>query len=94
MSGILPLTASASPSLKAGSPTKTQDAAQQFEALLLSQILHSSHESGGGWLSSGSDSSGECATDYAEQQLATTLAQQGGLGLAKLIVTGLEKKAH
>jgi Rod binding domain-containing protein len=36
-----------------------------------------------------SDQSGECATDFAEQQFARVLAQQGGLGLASLIARGL-----
>jgi Rod binding domain-containing protein len=68
------------------------DAAQQFEALLLGQILHSAHDSESGWLGSGGDSSSDCASDYAEQQLAATIAQQGGLGLAKLIAAGLERR--
>ena len=72
-------------------PDKVHDAAQQFEALLLGQILRSARQSGPGWLG-GEDSSAECATDYAEQQFAAVLAQQGGLGLAGLIVQGLERK--
>jgi len=73
-----------------GRTTKTQDAAQQFEALLLTQILQSAHDPDGGWLG-GSDSSGSCAAGYAEQRLAAALAQQGGLGLAKMIAAGLEQ---
>ena len=38
------------------------------------------------------DSSAECATDYAEQQFATVLAQQGGLGLAQMIAKGLDRR--
>jgi len=72
-------------------PAKIRDAAQQFEALLLGQILRSVRESGGGWLGSGGDGTGDCATDYAEQQLATMLAQHGGLGLADLIASGLKR---
>jgi Rod binding domain-containing protein len=72
---------------------KMGDAAQQFEALLLGQILHSAHDSESGWLGSGGDSSSDCATDYAEQQLAATMAKQGGLGLAKMITAGLEREA-
>ena len=70
---------------------KVHDAAQQFEALLMGQILRSARQSGTGWLG-GEDSSAECATDYAEQQFAAVLAQQGGLGLADLIVKGLAPK--
>src|ERR1035441_5523236 len=74
------------------SPAKIKDAAQQFEALLLAQILHSAHESGGGWLGSGGDSSSDSLGDYAEQQLAAVMAKNGGLGLAKMIAQGLERK--
>ena len=72
-------------------PTKIRDAAQQFEALLLSQMLHTARESTGNWLSSGEDSSGDCATDFAEQQFAAAMAQQGGIGLADLIARSLKR---
>jgi Rod binding domain-containing protein len=78
--------AAASPSR----PKNVQDAAQQFEALLISEMLRSERESGNGWLGTGDDSSGDCAVDFAEQQLASELAHQGGLGLAGLISSGLE----
>ena len=71
-------------------PAKVRDAAQQFEALLLGQILRTERESGNGWLGPGGDSASDCATDYAEQQFATLLARQGGLGLASLISAGLQ----
>ncbi len=72
---------------------KVKDAAQQFEALLLSQILRSVHESGGGWMG-GQDSSSDCATEFAEQHLAAVLAQNGGLGLAQIIGKGLESESR
>lgn len=71
---------------------KERDAAQQFEALLIGQLLRSAREGGGGWLGSGGDSSSDCATDMAEQQLAATLSQHGGLGLADTIADGLKKR--
>jgi len=75
------------------SPDKVHDAAQQFEALLIGQIMRTERQSGSGWLGSGEDSSAECATDYAEQQFAAVLAQQGGLGLATMVAKGLERKS-
>ena len=87
MAGIVSLTAGAIPKDTA----KITQAAQQFEALLIGQILHSAHASDGGWLGS-DDSSGACATDFAEEQLANTIAQQGGFGLAKMISQELQKK--
>lgn len=92
MSAIGSLGASPAGLAKANDPARMRDAAQQFEALLLGQLLHSAHESGSGWLGSGGDSSSDCAGDYAEQQLAASMAQQGGLGLAKLITAGLERE--
>lgn len=85
MSGITSLTGAVP-----NSTAKIGPAAQQFEALLIGQILHSAHSSDGGWLGS-DDSSGSCATDFAEEQLANTIAQQGGFGLAKMISQSLEK---
>jgi len=78
--------------LKTDDPSRIRGAAQQFEAILLEQVLHSSREDGSGWLGTEADSAGGCATDMGEQQLALAVAQNGGLGLAKLIVAGLEKK--
>jgi len=86
MAGIVSLTSGPTPSNSA----KTTQAAQQFEALLIAHILRQAHESGGGWLGS-DDSSGSCATDFAEEQLANTVAQEGGFGLAKMIAQNLEK---
>ena len=90
MSGIVSLTVGAGALGKATDPTRIQKAAQQFEALLIGQILHSAHTGDSGWLGT-DESSGSCATDFAEEQLANTIAQQGGLGLAKLITRGLEQ---
>jgi Rod binding domain-containing protein len=80
--------AAATPSKGGRDPDKVHDAAQQFEALLMGQILRSARLGASGWLG-GEDTSGECATDFAEQQFASVLAQQGGLGLASLISKGL-----
>ena len=82
------------PASATDSPAKIKDAAQQFEALLLAQTLHSAHQSGGGWLGSGGDSASDSLGDYAEQQLAAVMAKNGGLGLAKMIAQGLERKSE
>lgn len=93
MSGIVSLTAAPASMQKGDDPARIRTAAQQFEGLLLAQILRSAHEGGSGWLGADSDSSSDCATDYAEEQLASAMAQQGGLGLAKLIAEGLERQS-
>jgi flagellar protein FlgJ len=85
------LPAVAATTAKADTPEKVRDAAQQFEALLMGQILRSARQNGSGWFSDGDDASGEVATDYAEQQFAAVLSQNGGLGLASMIARGLEQ---
>ncbi len=81
-----------SPVKQSDSPAKIHDAAQQFEGLLLAQILGSVHQ-GGGWLGSSDDSSG-AATGFAEQQLAGMIAQKGGLGLSNMISAGLQRESR
>jgi Rod binding domain-containing protein len=70
------------------SPARVLDAAQQFEALLIGQMLRAARESGGGFTGA-KDGASDCATEFAEQQFATVMARQGGLGLATLIGKGL-----
>jgi Rod binding domain-containing protein len=79
------------PAAKDADPARIRDAAQQFEALLLAQLLHGAHPSGG-WLGGGDEGASGTAFGFAEQQLATTMAQHGGIGLAALIRSGLEKQ--
>src|ERR1700730_3578624 len=74
------------------SAAKIKDAAQQFEGLLLAQMLGSVHEDGG-WLGTG-DSSSSAATSFAEQQLAGMIAQKGGLGLSGMIAQGLQRESQ
>jgi flagellar protein FlgJ len=89
MSQLAALTSTPVEQHKPDSPARVREAAQQFEALLVAQILRSVRESGGGWLGGG-DSAGDCATEFAEQHLASVLSQAGGLGLADLIAAGLQ----
>jgi peptidoglycan hydrolase FlgJ len=89
---IVPSLSAALPDAAApDSPEKVRDAASQFEALLIGQILRSMRESGG-WLGA-NDPTASCAMEFAEQQFASLLAQQGGLGLAALIGQGLAHSA-
>ena len=65
----------------------TKKAAQDFEALLIGQMLKSARAGGGEWL--GEDQTGAALSEMAEQQFAQMLASSGGLGLAQLVSTGL-----
>jgi len=77
------------------SPGKHVDlatAAQQFEALMMQQMLESGHGADKGWLSTGDgdeDQANNQAMEIAQQQFASALAAKGGLGLAKLVVSHL-----
>lgn len=72
--------------------SKVAGAAKDFEALLLGQILKSVHEEGG-WLGGSDDDAGDAAIGLGEEQLARTMAASGGLGLSKLIETGLRNES-
>lgn len=71
-------------------PRRIEGAAQQFEALLIGQMLKSTHESDdGGWTGTDNDDAGSQAVELAEEQLAQAMASHGGLGLARVIARGL-----
>jgi flagellar protein FlgJ len=77
-------------------PAKIQQAARDFEALLLAQMLKSEREaSGGGLTGDGADDNEANSTmiELGEQQLAQALASSGGFGIAKMVVIGLAKNA-
>jgi Rod binding domain-containing protein len=76
-------------------PRRIAAAAEQFEALLIGQMLKSMHESDeGGWTGTDNDDAGAPAMELAEEQLAQTMASHGGLGLSHLIMRGLSAKTQ
>lgn len=66
-------------------PTDIRDAAEQFEALLIGEMLKATHQESSGWLGDSEDGAGQQAIALAEEHLAKALASQGGLGLARTI---------
>jgi Rod binding domain-containing protein len=72
-------------------PARVKGAAQQFEALLLGQMMKSMHDADGGWLGTGDDQSASSAMEYGQEIFAQALASSGGLGLASLVANGLQK---
>lgn len=72
-------------------PTKIEDAARQFESILLAQMLKSGRESASDIGGEDEDSETSTMLEVAEQQFAQMLASQGGIGLGALIKTGLER---
>lgn len=70
-------------------PAKVNDAARQFEALLLGQMLKSMRDSEGGWMGTDQDDASSSAMEYAQEMFAQSMAASGGLGLANLVSKGL-----
>jgi len=77
-----------SPTKPKDDPERIQNAAQQFEALLIGQMLKGMRESEGGWMGTGDDQSMASAMEYAQEMFAQSLAANGGLGLAALVSAG------
>jgi len=73
---------------------KIADAATQFEALLIGQMLHSARDPDEEGLMGTQDGPGAALLDMGEQQFAQTLANNGGLGIAKMVIAGLESHAN
>lgn len=64
-------------------PKQIRDTAQQFEALLIEQMLRSARESGG-------TESDNALLQVAEQHFAQLIATNGGLGIANLLERALQ----
>lgn len=69
------------------------DAAREFEGLLLGQMLKAMRGDGG-WLGSEAGEGDSSMLEFGEQQLAQVLAMQGGLGLATALVGSLNSPGH
>ena len=70
-------------------PTRAADAAQQFEGLLLSEMMKSARESSASLEEEG-ESESSTMFDVADQQFAAMLAKSGGIGLSRLVAGGLK----
>lgn len=64
---------------------KIEDAARQFESLLMAQLLRISHGEDSGWLGTGEDTTMSSAMDLAQEYLAQGMTTQGGLGLTQYV---------
>ena len=88
-----PRSSADSKSTSSRDPEKIADAAKQFEALMIEEMLKSARASGtGDWSGTGEDQTGSTMSEMAEQQFAQLLAAKGGFGIAKLVVAGFDKK--
>jgi Rod binding domain-containing protein len=89
----IPLSVLASAGLDLNQPDKEKQkevgAAKDFEAILIGQMLRSVREEDSGWLGTGDDDASATAFGLGEEQLAKAMAAGGGLGLSKVIASGL-----
>ncbi|MGD0300877.1 MAG: hypothetical protein ABSE86_27650 [Bryobacteraceae bacterium] len=77
---------------QAAKPDPVKQAATQFEALIIGQVLKAAREGADqGWLGTGDDKTSDMAMEMAEQGLAQGLAAQGGLGIAKMVTAHLHR---
>jgi Rod binding domain-containing protein len=76
-------------------PAKIRRAASEFEGMLIEQMLRSARESAsaGSEETDGGDQN-SALMELSEQQFAQSLAHNGGLGIAKMVVAGLSKDAN
>jgi Rod binding domain-containing protein len=77
-------------------PEKIRKAATDFEALLIAQMLKSAREAGGGVTGDEDeeDETNSTVLELGEQQLAQVLANNGGLGIAKMVIAGMTNHAN
>lgn len=75
-------------------PIGSAESAEQFEALLIEQMLRSMRSAEGeGWMGTGSDASGASLMEYAEQEISRVIASGGGFGLAKVVRESLTPRS-
>lgn len=87
--------AGVAPAHKKDSPEKIKDAASQFEALMISQILKAAHgDSDESQLGGDTDPASASAMDFANEYFARAMAAKGGLGFSKMIAAGLAKQSQ
>jgi Rod binding domain-containing protein len=77
---------------KKDTPEKIHEAASQFEALLIGQILKNAQEDNQqGMMGGDEDDTSASTMDFANDFFARSLASKGGIGLAQVITKGLDR---
>ncbi len=74
--------------------SRAHKAAQQFEAMMIGEMMKTVREGGdeGGWLGSGDETGDDTAISMAESQFSQAMAANGGLGLAHMIEQSIGKE--
>jgi Rod binding domain-containing protein len=72
--------------------SKLHTAAQQFEALMIGEMLKAAHsDDSDDSLGGGEDSGGDSTMEMAQSQLSSALAAHGGFGLAAMIEKAMSR---
>jgi Rod binding domain-containing protein len=74
-------------------PAKLAEAARQFEALMIGELLKSADGDKATWLGDDADNASETAMGMAQTQLAQAMASRGGFGLASTIERAMTRPA-
>jgi Rod binding domain-containing protein len=86
LSAIIPSMSNVGAAAGPAKQSKVEGAAKQFEALMIAQMLRTAREN-----NEDEDPTASTMLDVADQQFSQVLANNGGFGLAKLIVKGLNQ---
>lgn len=82
----------AEPSAGQSRSSKLHVAAQQFEALMIGEMLKAAHsDDSDDPLGTGEDSGGDSMMEMAQSQLSTALAAHGGFGLAAMVERSMSR---
>jgi flagellar protein FlgJ len=84
---LSPISGSAAVTPEAAKSAKIRDAAEQFEALFVAQMLRSAREAS----ATGQDQSGQVLMEVAEEQIALAVSKQGGLGMVTAITRQMDE---
>src|SRR5688500_20396760 len=74
-----------------GKVIDTKSAAREFEAMLIGQLMQSAVLAEQMGIGGETDSGGQTMLDFGREHLSRVIAEGGGLGLGKLIESGLAK---
>ena len=74
-----------------GKVKDTKSAAREFEAMLIGNLMQSAFSAEQIGIGGETDSGGQTMLDFGREHLSRVIAEGGGLGLGKLIESGLGK---
>jgi Rod binding domain-containing protein len=72
--------------------SKLVDAAQQFEGMLLQELLKPMRSGEDGWDEEKSDGTNDTLSSFGTEAVAKAISSRGGLGIARQIVQQLGEK--